>query len=107
MHGAYPYVHAYKQAVAFNMCNPHDGMRCILLADPETYLSYNRPTASEVPAIISNDCGQCLYNRDIVLYKNDSDHPDGHRVVQVNELPAATIHCVMSYSFPRGEIVGQ
>ncbi|XP_071137070.1 uncharacterized protein [Mytilus edulis] len=64
----------------------HQNIKLVLHADTsKDTRRYNLPTASEVSLIIPGSQMKEPTNRDIVLYKNSSNHPKGYDIIHITE----------------------
>lgn len=87
LHDCNPFIDIFKSAVKV-MEKSKESDDCIKLVShadtTKDMRRYNLPTSSDVSVIIPGTTTKQPSHRDIVLYKNSSKHPNGHKIIHIN-----------------------
>ncbi|XP_070555418.1 uncharacterized protein [Ptychodera flava] len=82
-----PYVQVYKHASEIISQDHNSEWKLILHADVrKDQRRYNLPTTAEISVIIPGTTNDQPMNRDIVLYASSNSHPQGYKVMHINEM---------------------
>lgn len=83
-----PFVHTFQHAAeVFNNTHNSENLKLVLKADTtKDRRRYNLPTETDISIIIPNSSSSYTpTNRDIVLYRQTKDRPDGLNLLHINE----------------------
>ena len=101
-----PYAHLYQQAGDIMRENPTEDIKLVLRAHSENCninpRRYNLPTGTDVAIILPTD-REAVSARDVIVYKNDANHPTGKQLMNIKAVHPMYDPLMYVLIFPFGD----